>query len=171
MEAERRGRGDLKQQVLTVLLASDVPMTPAQVRDAIDADLAYTTVMTVLNRLSGHCLRHDQPCRAKLQQAPPHATHQSIGRNVFRAALERLLNQGLGGQAFRHRGGDDRIDRGQSGRWDTAGQSGRSALCKKQGRRCGTSQRQRQAQPHGSTAAGRTIRTEFCWPAPKPSST
>src|SRR6266487_7133844 len=52
MEAERRGRGDLKQQVLTALLASDVPLTPGQVRDAIDADLAYTTVMTVLNRLS-----------------------------------------------------------------------------------------------------------------------
>src|SRR6266702_6852017 len=52
MEVERRGRGDLKQQVLTVLLASDVPMTAAQVRGAIDADLAYTTVMTVLNRLA-----------------------------------------------------------------------------------------------------------------------
>ena len=52
MEAERRGRGDLKQQVLSVLLASDVPMTPGQVRDVIGADLAYTTVMTVLNRLS-----------------------------------------------------------------------------------------------------------------------
>jgi len=52
MEAERRGRGDLKQQVFAVLLASDAPLTPGQVRDAIDADLAYTTVMTVLNRLS-----------------------------------------------------------------------------------------------------------------------
>src|SRR6266487_7010742 len=51
MEAERRGRGDLKQQVFAVLLASDAPLTPGQVRDAIDADLAYTTVMTVLNRL------------------------------------------------------------------------------------------------------------------------
>ena len=52
MEAERRGRGDLKQQVLTLLLAADEPMTPGQVRDALDADLAYTTVMTVLNRLA-----------------------------------------------------------------------------------------------------------------------
>jgi predicted transcriptional regulator len=51
VEAERRGRGDLKQQVVAVLLASDVPLTPAQVRDAITADVAYTTVMTVLNRL------------------------------------------------------------------------------------------------------------------------
>ncbi|OLB74823.1 MAG: hypothetical protein AUI14_22560 [Actinobacteria bacterium 13_2_20CM_2_71_6] len=52
MEMERRGRGDLKQQVVAVLLASNVPLTPGQVREAIDADLAYTTVMTVLNRLS-----------------------------------------------------------------------------------------------------------------------
>ena len=51
MELERRGRGDLKQQVLSVLLASDTPLTPGEVRDALDVDLAYTTVMTVLNRL------------------------------------------------------------------------------------------------------------------------
>jgi predicted transcriptional regulator len=52
VQVERRGRGDLKQQVLTLLLAADEPMTPGQVRDALDADLAYTTVMTVLNRLA-----------------------------------------------------------------------------------------------------------------------
>jgi hypothetical protein len=40
-----RGRGDLKQQVLAVLLASDTPLTPGQVREALDAELAYTTVM------------------------------------------------------------------------------------------------------------------------------
>jgi predicted transcriptional regulator len=51
-EAERRGRGDLRQQVLSLLLASDTPLKPGQVRDAIGADLAYTTVMTVLNRLA-----------------------------------------------------------------------------------------------------------------------
>jgi len=51
MESERRGRGDLKQQVLAVLMAADGPLTPGQVRDGLDPDLAYTTVMTVLNRL------------------------------------------------------------------------------------------------------------------------
>jgi predicted transcriptional regulator len=51
MDVERRARGDLKQEVVTVLLASGTPLTPGQVRDAIDADLAYTTVMTVLARL------------------------------------------------------------------------------------------------------------------------
>ncbi|NES17224.1 MULTISPECIES: BlaI/MecI/CopY family transcriptional regulator [Micromonospora] len=48
---DRRARGDLKQEVLHALLASDTPMTPGAVRDAIDPDLAYTTVMTVLARL------------------------------------------------------------------------------------------------------------------------
>jgi predicted transcriptional regulator len=51
VDVERRARGDLKQEVLTVLLASDTPMTPGEVRDAVDTDLAYTTVMTVLARL------------------------------------------------------------------------------------------------------------------------
>jgi predicted transcriptional regulator len=51
MDVERRAHGDLKQEVLAALFASDTPMTPGQVRDAIGADLAYTTVMTVLARL------------------------------------------------------------------------------------------------------------------------
>ncbi|MEV0269737.1 BlaI/MecI/CopY family transcriptional regulator [Hamadaea sp. NPDC050747] len=50
MEA-RRGRGDLGQQILAVLESADAPLTPAQVHQALDADLAYTTVMTVMARL------------------------------------------------------------------------------------------------------------------------
>ncbi len=51
MEAERRAPGDLKQEVLTVLRHSPTPLTPGQVQEAIDAGLAYTTVMTVLTRM------------------------------------------------------------------------------------------------------------------------
>ena len=51
METNRRGRGGLKQDVLNVLLASEEPLTPGQVRDSLRGRLAYTTVMTVLNRL------------------------------------------------------------------------------------------------------------------------
>lgn len=51
MSIDRRARGDLKQEVLRVLLTANAPMTPSDVRDAIDPDLAYTTVMTVLARL------------------------------------------------------------------------------------------------------------------------
>ena len=43
--------GSLEAQVLDVLWRADGPVTPAEVREALDADLAYTTVMTILSRL------------------------------------------------------------------------------------------------------------------------
>jgi predicted transcriptional regulator len=52
MDSGRRARGTLEQEVVAALAAAAEPMTPAQVRDQLGADLAYTTVMTVLARLS-----------------------------------------------------------------------------------------------------------------------
>jgi predicted transcriptional regulator len=52
METGRRPRGTLEQEVVATLATASVPMTPAQVRDHLGGDLAYTTVMTVLARLS-----------------------------------------------------------------------------------------------------------------------
>jgi predicted transcriptional regulator len=52
METGRRPRGTLEQEVVAALAAADRPMTPAEVRDQLGTDLAYTTVMTVLARLS-----------------------------------------------------------------------------------------------------------------------
>ncbi len=52
MDTGRRPRGTLEQEVVAALAAAAEPMTPAQVRDQLGADLAYTTVMTVLARLS-----------------------------------------------------------------------------------------------------------------------
>jgi predicted transcriptional regulator len=48
----RRSRGTLEQEVVAALAASPGPMTPAQVRDQLGRHLAYTTVMTVLARLT-----------------------------------------------------------------------------------------------------------------------
>ncbi len=48
---DRRGYGRLADEVWQVLVAAEHPLTPAQVRAALDGDLAYTTVMTVLGRL------------------------------------------------------------------------------------------------------------------------
>lgn len=48
----RRQRGGLEHEILAVLGAGDEPMTPGEVRDALGGGLAYTTVMTVLSRLS-----------------------------------------------------------------------------------------------------------------------
>lgn len=51
MASRRRGRGGLERDVLALLAAREAALTPAEVRDALDATLAYTTVTTVLARL------------------------------------------------------------------------------------------------------------------------
>jgi predicted transcriptional regulator len=43
--------GALEGEVLEVLWSADRPRTPAQVLEALDSELAYTTVMTILSRL------------------------------------------------------------------------------------------------------------------------
>jgi predicted transcriptional regulator len=48
---QRRGRGDLAQQILEVLDTAGRPLSPADVLDLLGGDLAYTTVMTVMARL------------------------------------------------------------------------------------------------------------------------
>ena len=47
----RRAHGELEHEVLAALWASEVPMTPDAVRTAVSAELAYTTVQTILVRL------------------------------------------------------------------------------------------------------------------------
>lgn len=47
----RRADGALETAVLRVLWDADEPQSPAQVRGSLTADLAYTSVATVLNRL------------------------------------------------------------------------------------------------------------------------
>lgn len=49
--ANRRPMGSLEAEVLGVLWHADGPLTPAQVCEGLNTDLAYTTVMTVLSRL------------------------------------------------------------------------------------------------------------------------
>ena len=47
----RRAAGALESAVLSALWAADHALTPAETLAAMDADLAYTTVMTTLTRL------------------------------------------------------------------------------------------------------------------------
>ena len=47
----RRPDGALERGVMEVLWRAAEPLTPAEVREQLDLDLAYTTVMTVLARL------------------------------------------------------------------------------------------------------------------------
>ncbi len=50
VRVKRRERGELANEVLAVLAAGD-PLTPAEVLERLDRELAYTTVMTTLARL------------------------------------------------------------------------------------------------------------------------
>ncbi|WP_405864455.1 BlaI/MecI/CopY family transcriptional regulator [Streptomyces sp. NBC_00005] len=56
----RRARGELESGVLAALWAADEPLTARQVQERLPADLAYTTVLTILSRLhdKGMLVRH-----------------------------------------------------------------------------------------------------------------
>lgn len=58
----RRPDGALERDVMEVLWGADEPLTAAEVRERLDVDLAYTTVMTVLGRLheKGRALREQR---------------------------------------------------------------------------------------------------------------
>jgi predicted transcriptional regulator len=48
---KRRAHGDLEAQLLRLVWAAPEPVTPGEVLERADANVAYTTVMTVLTRL------------------------------------------------------------------------------------------------------------------------
>jgi predicted transcriptional regulator len=74
MKHGRRQRGDLENEILTILEVEDRPMTAAEVREALDPVLAYNTVLTVLGRL------HDKG----------EVTRQPVGRAyAYRAVTDR----------------------------------------------------------------------------------
>jgi predicted transcriptional regulator len=50
-ELGRRAFGELEQQVLSVLWAADAPLIPREVQERLADPPAYTTVMTILDRL------------------------------------------------------------------------------------------------------------------------
>ena len=49
--SDRRGAGELAGEVLGILQAAGGPLSPADVRERLGGDLAYTTVVTILSRL------------------------------------------------------------------------------------------------------------------------
>jgi predicted transcriptional regulator len=53
MDGKRRKSGGLESEVLATLWAADRPLTAGDVVDALDGDLAYNTVQTILTRLHG----------------------------------------------------------------------------------------------------------------------
>jgi predicted transcriptional regulator len=89
MDTGRRPRGTLEQEVVAALAAAAEPMTPAQVRDQLDADLAYTTVMTVLARL----LEKGLVTRERVGRAYAYTAVQDEAEVTARQ-MQRLLDAG-----------------------------------------------------------------------------
>lgn len=87
--SERRRFGELENLVLAALWAGTGPMVPAQVQAAVGADLAYTTVMTILVRL------HDKGIIERSRQGRAYAYRPVVAEaDVVAEEVRRLLDRG-----------------------------------------------------------------------------
>jgi predicted transcriptional regulator len=88
---ERRPRGGLERQVLACLAASQRPLTPSEVLQALGSDLAYTTVMTTLTRLfEKGALQRETAGRAYAYSlaAEPGAVQSAVAAQRMRRVLD-----------------------------------------------------------------------------------
>jgi predicted transcriptional regulator len=86
--AGRRAPGWLEHEVLATLWAATEPMTPAMVQAGLPRELAYTTVMTVLQRLHAKGLvRRWRSGRAYAYQ--PALDAAEFAARQMRSALDR----------------------------------------------------------------------------------
>ena len=73
----RRGAGELASEVLAILQAAGAPLSPADVRERLGGDLAYTTVVTILSR---RLVRRDRGEGAFLAQHHEQVRQAPAGR-------------------------------------------------------------------------------------------
>ena len=78
----RRPDGALENELLRALWAHSEPMSPAEVLDYIEADLAYTSVATVLNRLCDKGLARRESAGRKFVYAPTATEADLTGRRI-----------------------------------------------------------------------------------------
>ncbi|MHA6513192.1 BlaI/MecI/CopY family transcriptional regulator [Tessaracoccus sp. Z1128] len=84
-------RGELEQRVMELLWASDVPRSVADVHQDLSAEreLAYTTVMTVLDRLAKKGLVSRELIARAWQYRPTSSQAEVVVRDLMRQ-LERV---------------------------------------------------------------------------------
>lgn len=88
----RRAPGWLEDDVLAALWAAAEPMTPAMVQSALSRRLAYTTVMTVLQRLHDKgVVRRERVGRA--YEYRPVVEAAELAARQMRSALDRGRNR------------------------------------------------------------------------------
>lgn len=89
---ERRAIGQLEAEVLAVLWAADSALTPAEVLDGLDGDLAYTTVMTILRRLWQKGLA-ERETRGRAYAYRPLVSEADLAAQRMQAMLDRTSDR------------------------------------------------------------------------------
>lgn len=84
--------GELESDVLGQLWAAGRPLTPAEVRDGLGDDLAYTTVMTILGRLFDKGLAQRER-RGRAYAYLPAVSEAALAAQRMRATLERTTDR------------------------------------------------------------------------------
>ena len=84
--------GELEGDVLSLLWAADDSLTPGEVLERLDGDLAYTTAMTILTRLwqKGLVERHQ---RGRAYAYSPAVTEAELAASRMQATLERTQDR------------------------------------------------------------------------------
>lgn len=84
-----RRAGELEAEVLTILWSSDESLTPSEVLERHDSELAYTTVMTILTRLwqKGQVVRHQ---RGRAFEYSPAQSEAEFGATQLVDALAKV---------------------------------------------------------------------------------
>lgn len=85
--------GPLEQRVLDYLWRRRSAVTVREVRAALGRELAYTTVMTTLDRLFKKGLLDRQPAGRAFRYVP-RATREAFGASQVRALLARFFRRG-----------------------------------------------------------------------------
>ena len=67
---------------MTALHAADQPLTPAEVQRAVGADLAYTTVLTILSRLHAKGLAARVPVGRAFAYSPAEGEATAVARQM-----------------------------------------------------------------------------------------
>lgn len=84
--------GALEAEVLAALWSSDEALTPGEVLDVLDADLAYTTVMTILTRLWKKGLVVRAP-RGRAYAYRPSLSEAELASRRMQAALDHAADR------------------------------------------------------------------------------
>jgi len=69
--------GNLEQKIMEVLWASATPLKPSQVLPGLDKKYAYTTIMTVLKRMS------DKKILKRIRQANSYIYSPILSKDIF----------------------------------------------------------------------------------------